>query len=482
MDVMDRIARPLVPFLPRPGGEELVIFIDRPGDDPEAELLGLLRLAVEVEDQALLRRIGQPFVDGDAIAAGLGDLLAILVEEQLVVEPLGRAGAEHAGDLGALDDRIDQILARHLVIDAKRDPAHRPVHLPLQLGAAGKDRLLDARALVVERDHAGLRVQHLDRDLQHLAAGRADREDGRIGAATLLAKRRQHDVENAVVAPQHRLQRLVETPRTIAIGRGEKLIVEAEPVEELPQQIVVVIGIARMAAAIGIWHAAERLVEMRMHHVLVRHAGRHLAHPVHIVAERDQPARPVHHLGERVADHQGPRHLLEGAEMRQARRPVAGLEDDRLLPRAVRIALQELARFLIGPGLGDPGGLAQFGGDRHRCPFVPHHPWLRGGRLFALSRAARNPWRHLDRLAGRAGRGGRAWRGGGARGRNPNDHVERAARRQPARLSRSQRARPPGAVRLRPSGALRGADAEGLGTRARARAAGERRGCGDLPA
>ena len=69
---------------------------------------------------------------------------------------------------------------------------------------------------------------------------------------------------------------------------------------------------------------------MRVHHVLVRHAGRHLAHPVHVVGEGDQPARPVDHLGQRVADHQGARHLLEGAEMRQARRPVAGLEDDRL--------------------------------------------------------------------------------------------------------------------------------------------------------
>jgi hypothetical protein len=37
---------------------------------------------------------------------------------------------------------VDQVLARHLVIDAERDPAHRPVDLPLQLGAAAEDRLL----------------------------------------------------------------------------------------------------------------------------------------------------------------------------------------------------------------------------------------------------------------------------------------------------------------------------------------------------
>ena len=79
--------------------------------------------------------------------------------------------------------------------------------------------------------------------------------------------------------------------------------------------------------------------------------------------------------------------------------------------------------------------------------------------LFALSRAPRNPWRHLDRPAGRAGRGGRPRRGDRARGRDADDHAQRAAGRQPARLSRSVRARPARAVRLRPSGALRGADA-----------------------
>ena len=154
MDVVDRIAEPLVHLLARIGGEELVIFVDRLGDDREAQLLGLPRVAVDVESEALLGRVGQPFVDGDAIALGLGDLLAILVEEHLVVEALGRPGAEDAGDLRALGDRVDQILARHLVIDAERDPAHRPVDLPLQLGAAGEDRLLDPLALVLERDQA----------------------------------------------------------------------------------------------------------------------------------------------------------------------------------------------------------------------------------------------------------------------------------------------------------------------------------------
>ena len=72
-------------------------------------------------------------------------------------------------------------------------------------------------------------------------------------------------------------------------------------------------------------------------------------------------------------------------------------------------------------------------------------------------------------------RGGRPRRGDRARGRDADDHAQRAAGRQPARLSRSVRARPARAVRLRPSGALRGADAEGPRPRARPRRAGERR-------
>ena len=70
-----------------------------------------------------------------------------------------------------------------------------------------------------------------------------------------------------------------------------------------------------------------------------------------------------------------------------------------------------------------------------------------------------------------AGRGGRARRGDRAGGRDADDHAERAAGRQPARLSRPVRPRPARAVRLRPSGALRGADAQGPRPRARPRRA-----------
>ena len=127
----------------------------------------------------------------------------------------------------------------------------------------------------------------------------------------------------------------------------------------------------------------------------------------------------------------------------------------------VRIALQQLARFLIGPGLGNLRRFAKLGCDRHCCPFVPPGPCRADGGLFALSFAARNPCRHLDRPCRRPGRGGRARRGDRARGRNADDHAQRAAGRQPARLSRPERPRPARTVRLRPSRPLRRADAQG---------------------
>ena len=91
----------------------------------------------------------------------------MLIEEHLIVEALRRTAAEHARDLGRLGDRVDQVLARHLVIHAQRDPAHRPVDLPLQLGQAAQCRLDDPLALILESDQPGFGIDHLDRHLQH---------------------------------------------------------------------------------------------------------------------------------------------------------------------------------------------------------------------------------------------------------------------------------------------------------------------------
>ena len=94
MDVVHGVAELLLDRLAGISLGEALIFVDRLGDDPEAQLLGFPRFAVDVEGEALSGRVGQPLVDGDAVAAGLGNLLAILVEEQLVIETLGRSAAE----------------------------------------------------------------------------------------------------------------------------------------------------------------------------------------------------------------------------------------------------------------------------------------------------------------------------------------------------------------------------------------------------
>src|SRR5205085_9952001 len=114
------------------------IFVDGAGDDTDVEALRALWFAIDVEGEARLAAVTEPFVQRQAIALRLGDLLALLVEEHLVIEALRWPSTEDARDLAGLDDAVDQVLAGHLVIDAKRHPARRPVDLPLVLGRAAE--------------------------------------------------------------------------------------------------------------------------------------------------------------------------------------------------------------------------------------------------------------------------------------------------------------------------------------------------------
>eukprot|EP01136_Pigoraptor_vietnamica_P045843 Opistho-1_new@24326 len=365
MDVVDRIAELLLDRLVRIIAAELPVIVHRARDHAHVQRLGLLGLAIDIESEGLVGAIGQPLIEAQAIALGLRDLLALLVEEHLVVEALGRAAAHHARDLARLDHRIDQVLARHLVIDAQRDPAHRPVDLPLQLGLAAQDRLLDPLALIHERDHASLGIEHLDRNLQHDAALGADRQHGRIGRLALGTQRRQHHVHDALIAAQDKAKRIVERPVGIIVGRGDELVVKAEAVEKLAQLRVIVVSEAFVLLE-RIGHLGQRLAQILRQHLLVRHIVRHLAQAVHVVAERDQPGGRVRQRLERAAHHRRAQHFVERADMRQARRAVAGLEQHRRrLPvlggLSVRIAFQKLARLLIGPGLGGEGGVTKCG-------------------------------------------------------------------------------------------------------------------------
>src|SRR5216683_2698092 len=101
------------------------------------------------------------------------------VEEQFVVETLRRRAAERRADLAGEFDRFDQVLAGHFVIDAEREPAHRPVRLPLQLAMAAGDRKRDALLGlgIVIRDRAGLGVVRHDRHIQHEAGTRTNGEE-----------------------------------------------------------------------------------------------------------------------------------------------------------------------------------------------------------------------------------------------------------------------------------------------------------------
>src|SRR6185295_15626120 len=55
-------------------------------------------------------------------------------------ESFGCDGAKCPADLARQFHRIDQILSRHLVVDAKRKPPHGPIWFPLQLATAARDR------------------------------------------------------------------------------------------------------------------------------------------------------------------------------------------------------------------------------------------------------------------------------------------------------------------------------------------------------
>ena len=130
------------------GFEELLVLVDVARDDVEIEPLGRLRLAIHEQRQAFRAGVAQPFLDGQPVAFRLGDFLAVLVEEQLVVKAFRRQAAERAADFARQLDRVDQILAGHFVVDAERDPAHGPIGLPLQLAAPAGDGRGDALAAV----------------------------------------------------------------------------------------------------------------------------------------------------------------------------------------------------------------------------------------------------------------------------------------------------------------------------------------------
>src|SRR5947209_6617242 len=178
----DWIAELLTAVLTRKPFEELLVLVDMARDYVEVQPLGRLRLAVHEQRQRFRRGVAQPFVDGEPIALGLGNLLALLVEEEFVVESFRRRAAERRADLARQFYGIDQVLARHFIVDGERDPAQRPVGLPLTLRVAAGDRRLNLLAGVgidiVDGALGDIALDH--RYLQYDARPRRDRQERRI--------------------------------------------------------------------------------------------------------------------------------------------------------------------------------------------------------------------------------------------------------------------------------------------------------------
>ena len=234
--------------------------------------------------------------------------------------------------------------------------------------APGHGRLEDLVGVgVPPPDGARFRVVPQDRRLHHDAGQRMNGKERRIGRRALFAQRGQHDRLHLVEAFEHPQQRRVEPAGLVGLGRGHEFVLEAELVEKAPQARVVVRGEAVILAE-RIGDLGQRLAEMAFDDFTVGNVVRRLAQAVHVVGEGDQPRldRVAGQHAEGVPHHGRARHLAEGADMRQARRPVAGLEDDFGFFRALE-TLDQLARLFERPGLGHGRRLAQ-GLQRHFDP------------------------------------------------------------------------------------------------------------------
>ena len=200
-----------------------------------------------------------------------------------------------------------------------------------------------------------------------MAGDGIDGQERRVGGAAVGAEGGQDDAHHVVVMRQYPQQRRIEHAAGVALGRAQKLVIEPERIEESAQPGVVV-GAKAAVCAERVAHLGQRLAQVFSQHFGVRNAVWHLAQPVHVVGKGDQARLHAgHQRFEGAADHGGAYHFAKGADVRQARRTITGLEDHRVAGRdAVRIARQHLAGFLERPGLVfKSGGLQGFGGDGH---------------------------------------------------------------------------------------------------------------------
>ena len=317
VDMVNGVAEPLLDWLFMPLRAELEIFVDRLGNDAQMQLLCTFGLAKGVKGNAVFGAIFQPVFKREAIALRLRNLFAFFIEEHLVNQAFGRTSAKHARNLARLHAAVGQVLAIHFVINAKRDPAHRPIDFPLKLRLSAQDRLRDHVAIVVKTDKTSFGIHNFDGHLKHHTGFFADRQDRRIGRRALFAQGRQHDVQYTLIIAQHIFQRSIERTAFILRGRRDKFIFKAELIKKMPQHGIVVRSEA-FEFFKRVWDARKRFTEMFGQHRLVRHIVGHLAQTVHIVGKFDEPRGRVGQCPECVTDHGGAQDFVEGADMRQA--------------------------------------------------------------------------------------------------------------------------------------------------------------------
>ena len=368
MDVPGGVFELLFGRLLRIGIKEGEVLVHRLRDDIEVKLLGGARLLELVERQAFFRRIGEPLLDRNAVALCLGNLLALLVEKQLVDVVQRRRHAEDFAD-PVVDAHVGLVvLAEHLEVDTEGCPAHAEVGLPLQLHIATRHRQRRVFAVLVDERHCSrFRVDRLHRHVQHATRGGRDWQERRVRLPPLIAQCRQHHFHDGVVLLRRPHQHRVEPAGLVERRCRSELILEAKRIQERPQARIHVRAIALMRAE-RVGHGGQRLLQERMKFLGVRHRVRHLAHAVHVVRHADQ-ARGVGAAGqrlERAADHGRAHDFAERADVRQARGAIAGLEDHRCILRPARLFQLLDARFQLAGLFEGPGfcGLRE-GGDGH---------------------------------------------------------------------------------------------------------------------
>ena len=156
------------------------------------------------------------------------------------------------------------------------------------------------------------------------------------------------------------LQGGVEAAALIIFRRRREFVFEAEGVEKGPQPRIVVRSETVMRAE-RVRHLRQGLAEIGGDELFVRDVVGDLAQPVEVIGEGEEARRDpaLGHDFEGAAHHAGAGDLAEGADMRQAGRAVAGLEQHALLTARLN-SFDELSRLFERPGGRDARGFDEF--------------------------------------------------------------------------------------------------------------------------